>query len=668
MGLPANIVCLALNPGLEYDGGAGVNIFTNLWTNPSFEYGVTSVTANGGSGGTAAITQVTSPLTPFHGTHYAQCLWSAASGSPTGGIDFAAITVATGRMYVSAYVKVGSGGAGQQNLVWSFTGTAAFTTQSNPAHVAAAADGWYRMEAFLTITTAGTLIAHLGGTTGTGSHNWSVGASLNIDGVMMVPGTAYSLPYGDGDDFVTATVGWGWTGAPPTTSVYQSGNYQNGYNNFAASGGAIEYAGAAHVRSGLNSLHIMATGAANPGCTMDPLAFTNGTVITCGCWVYWPSQYGAPLPITLTLTGGLAASTTVTPAADTWTQIIVTGTTTSATATTMAVKCTGTPPPGATYMVDDLTANEGTNTASFNGDMAPDSNYRYYWDGAEYGSTSEAEYRGLWLEEATGAPCKAMQITVSGLGLTATEVTVQRTADNETWTVPGWFNRKVTDADTETDFAIPLGRPVTYTMFVNGVQFTQQTITLASTCGYVQDPYDPTSAMPVNTILTDTNVLTLGKGALDSRTHVSNATKATVMGAKRQYSISGQRLADGSVIMLIHAWKNTVSDQFKAMSEGAPILLFRGLPSWGSIPGLAYMDGPVQEYAVNRYQHPGNNNALTQWTITGDLVQAVSRLPITGKATYDQVAAEVAGATYATVQGRSGSRHYLDIQANPLTL
>jgi hypothetical protein len=126
-------------------------------------------------------------------------------------------------------------------------------------------------------------------------------------------------------------------------------------------------------------------------------------------------------------------------------------------------------------------------------------------------------------------------------------------------------------------------------------------------------------------------------------------------------------MADAAATFILNAWKNTTSDQFKAMVAQAPILLIRGLPSWGSVPGLAYVDAPAQEQNVTRYKNYPNDG-LTTWTLAGDLVQPVSRKPITGAVTNDQVQTNLTGVTYNTILARSGSKKNVDIKANPLGL
>lgn len=354
---------------------------------------------------------------------------------------------------------------------------------------------------------------------------------------------------------------------------------------------------------------------------------------------------------------------------------LVTGVTIEQTSTVGTFFDGGTAASGGTTYAWASTANASVSYAQtltgpstyFDGTTSPDTTNYYSWTGTANASSSQAEYRGIWIETLTGPPCPRTQVTVSGLGPTAGAVKVTRTADGETWTVPGWFNRSVVDADTDTDYTVPLGRPVTYTLFFNGAQIGQTTLTIASTSGWVQSPYDPSTAMPINTLLTDPATLTLVKGALDTRTSTTNSSRATVMGSARPVTIASQRITDSGATYILHAWKNATSDQFKALIAQAPIVLFRGLPSWGSIPGLAYLDAPAQEADVSRYKNYPNDG-LTRWTLAGDLVQPVSRKAVAGVVTNDQVQTALAGTTYNTILARSGSKKNVEVKANPLGL
>jgi hypothetical protein len=673
MSLPANLINLVLNADNNAHSATGTQLIaTNLFTNPLFAAATTGVTAVNGTGGTSALTVATYPALPWNGfsSTTAQQKWSVATTAVSGGLDFLSVSPGTGLYYVSADVYVSV----TQRLQWTFTGTATVTVTSAPATVVTGGT-WTRMEAFINVTVAGTVIPHLYATAGTSAVNWPINGILSVGNVMMVHGIGASLPrfpvfVNQGLNAITVS----WTGtANASTQTWNAPTV----NGVGASGGSLPYYDNEAVTYQLQApapaptlgstqyAACMAQGSANPGLTFPTVTFPTGVTGNIALWVVTEMDQPAQ-SVTLTCTGGLAGTATIFPTPGVWTKVMFTGVTTAG-ATTYTVTLGGTPVAGTTFYVNSSLAIVGSYTNYFSGSYQRDPAYYAFWTGATDNSTSQLEYRGVWVEQNTGAGAPTVQVYASGLGGSASTVQVTRTADGETWTVPGWFDRSVIDSDTSIDFTPPLGRPITYTLYQNGVQINQMAITVASATGWVQDPYDPSTAMPIQTVLGTTTQLAMAKGSLDSRTHVTNASRATVMGAKRQYSISGQRIADGAVIFIINAWQNDVSDRFKSMVTSASILLFRGLPSWGSVSGLAYMDGPVQEFAVNRYRVPGNN-ALTQWTITGDLVVPVARGPFTSTVTNDMVQANCAGVTNAAILARSGAKKNVDIKANPLSL
>ena len=324
---------------------------------------------------------------------------------------------------------------------------------------------------------------------------------------------------------------------------------------------------------------------------------------------------------------------------------------------------------GEVHWIDEMILQQGSAVGTWvDGDSPADDKYRYFWSSTAGNSPTTARYRGVWVEAISGGSgAPGIQVYASGTGTSTADVTITRTADNETWTVPGWNERSIVDGDTTQDFACPLGRDVVYTLFINDSQINSMTINVSATTGWVQDPWDPSTAMPIETTLVTPTHLTLGQQALAQRTHTVNATRGQLMGSTRQYSLSGQRTMDDGCHFMMYAHQNDVSDAFHDLVKSTPILLFRPLPSWGSVPGLAYTDGSAVETPLNRQRIAGNA-ATTQWDVTGGLIQPVTRVPLVSTATYNQMATALNGTTYDTIQARSGSKKYIEIKANPLAL
>lgn len=668
MALPANRINLLPNPCMEATSGT-VNIRTNLATNPNAA-SVTGYSAVAGTGGTAALTNQTSG--GHTGTDFNRVTWSVATTAVSGGVLYGSTTGLTaGNTYaMAAWVRSNVAQKVYLGIDWN-TNVGGYISSSAGVAVTLVANTWTRLTnvaAAPATATQGnlTVLATAGGLL------WANGNTLDIDDLLFewapAVGTDFSGRTAAGGDFTYA-----WSGTTDASTSFQRAAGITGWTGTNATYSSSTAQFANHAKSGA-----LISNGTTPATASTPTG-TSGVAVSPSTSYALQGQIKAATAgrtVTAAITWYTAAGASISTSTGTGTLDVTTGFTvvsvvavspSNAAFASVAISVAS-PGNTETHWVDSCLLEKATTIGSyFDGDLPADGNYRYFWDGTANASTSEAEYRGVWVEQVIGSGCPKVQVTVSGMGLVAGNVQVTRTADNETWTVPGWYSRSVIDTDTDTDFAPPLGRTVTYTSYFNGVQINQMSLTVTSTTGWVQDPYDPTTAMPINTLMTDPTMLTLAHGALDSRTHVTNASKATVMGAKRQYSITGQRLPDGGIILILNAWQNSTSDAFKAMST-APILLFRGLPSWGSLPGLAYMDGPVQEFAIDRYRKPGNNNALTQWTVTGDLIQPVSRQPLTGKVTNAQVQTNLTGVTNATIAARSGTKRNIDIKASPLSL
>lgn len=661
----------------------------NLATNPTAA-STTNYAAIAGTGGTAALTnQVTAG---FSGSNFNRTTWTVATTSPSGGQSYLQTGLAAATAYqLSIYVRASK--AQTVSLKADFeTSSSTIVNTVFGGTVALLANTWTRLTI---LGTSGASVDRVLMTVAAASSgvNWANTDTLDLDAVQIIlaPTAAARTNLVTNPSSGTATTGYsalaGTSGVAAITRVTAGGSTTPTFarctwstGTTAPSGGILygsttgltaaqTYTASIWVRSSVAQSLYISVDWNNAGGGYISTTASGAVAVLANTWTRINVTGTAPALTTQAnisgIVGGAGANWAIGGTLDMQGVLLETGPTLQAffdgnTAVTTLLGHSWT---GAS---DASTSIEFNLTAYFDGSLPPDSSYRYFWTSTANASTSHAEYRGIWVENVTGPPCPRVQVTVSGLGLAAGLVQVTRTADGETWTVPGWYNRSVVDTDTDTDFAVPLGRNVTYTLFFNGAQIGQMSITVTSTTGWVQSPYDPAGAMPINTLLSDPAVLTLAKGALDSRTHASNASKATVMGSKRPHSISGQRLVDGSTMFILHAWKNATSDQFKTMAT-APILLIRGLPSWGSLPGLAYTDAPAQEYAVSRYKNYPLDG-LTQWVISGDLVQPISRKPLTGAVTNDQVQANLTGVTYNTILARSGSKKNVDIKANPLGL
>lgn len=271
---------------------------------------------------------------------------------------------------------------------------------------------------------------------------------------------------------------------------------------------------------------------------------------------------------------------------------------------------------------------------------------------------------GLIVVPVYGVGAPRAQMTVFGLDPVANVVTIRRTCNGETWTVPGWKNRVIFDSDTGTDFVVPLGREVVYVLFVNDQAVSSITITVLSPNGYIMDPIHPEYSLAVSTVFLGPNVLALSNKALKTVTYAGSTEGERPLGSRYKIARSGQREGATGVEVVINAHSNNASDELLELIQDTPTLLFRSVPSWGSIPALMYLNGSVTEEPVTR----AHGGSFTQWTISGDLVAPVTRPAITGIVTHDMVKLSVGLLTHDEIYNVSGSKTWTEIKAAPLEL
>ncbi len=300
----------------------------------------------------------------------------------------------------------------------------------------------------------------------------------------------------------------------------------------------------------------------------------------------------------------------------------------------------------------------------FDGVNTGGGNYSSKWNGTANASTSTRDYYGVWAEPVSGAGAPKVQVTVIGLGVVSVSTQVIRQCGRDVWSVPGWKKRNTLGGETYTDATPPLGRPVTYTLISNGQTINSITITVDSTTGWIQDPLSPETAMPVATTDGNPAVLALGKAALKRISYGAQYEDETPLGGQYPIVRASARGAGAGVEFHLQAYQNVTSDALQQLVLDTPILLFRGLPSWGSIPALAYLIGDVEEAPYNR----DRGGQFTTWVAGGKLAAPVVLGPLTGSVTNTMVQDNLVGRTNASIQSTSGTKRNIDVQADPLSL
>lgn len=271
------------------------------------------------------------------------------------------------------------------------------------------------------------------------------------------------------------------------------------------------------------------------------------------------------------------------------------------------------------------------------------------------------------VEPNLAAPCPRTEITITGLGVGDSAVSVWRTSDGEREEVQGFRRERMNDAAYLEDWAAPLGRPVTYEVEVVtgpnvGSRVTSDPVTVDSASGYIQDALNPFTAVPV----------TGGRGpdgpylrakALSELEQQADVSIFRVMGSKKPMALIGERMAVSGVDTSVATRSAEQNAQLKALLDSSANLLFRPLPEWGDfgLPGAMYLASPsISRLPVN-VQYGGD---LTWWDISSDVVQAPALKVLTAVFTYGDVA--LLFGTYQNKLDVLSGKSYLDDVKRPL--
>lgn len=183
----------------QVDGG----IITNLAQNPSVESDLNGWSANYGASGAGTTTRETNG--GRSGNAYARMVWTTASTSVWGGINFPNYSVQQGEsLAASVWVRTSSPQTIQLYLRpnnWPTNSDVIGPNISVPTNV------WTRLHTTQTSTPSG-VTTYFPLTVRTGSGTWQVGDRLDHDALMIVK-SQLQLEFADGN-----TADWTWNGTP----------------------------------------------------------------------------------------------------------------------------------------------------------------------------------------------------------------------------------------------------------------------------------------------------------------------------------------------------------------------------------------------------------------------------------------------------------------------
>lgn len=246
------------------------------------------------------------------------------------------------------------------------------------------------------------------------------------------------------------------------------------------------------------------------------------------------------------------------------------------------------------------------------------------------------------VEPIIGAPCDRAGITITGLGVGASVVSVWRTAGGERNPVRGARRVGMNDASYVVDFDAPLGRPVTYEVeVVSGPGGPSRTVaapvTIASVTGFLLDPLVPQTAVPVVGSRNSAGDIYLKSPALSQLEYRAEVSIFNVMGSDKPLALFGQRMAESGLDTSLATRSAEENARLKKLLRSTGQLLFKPLPEWGEfeLSGTLFLANASAKQLPVDVSWGGN---LTWWDLQSDVVAAPAVKVLSATFTYGDVA------------------------------
>ncbi len=306
----------------------------------------------------------------------------------------------------------------------------------------------------------------------------------------------------------------------------------------------------------------------------------------------------------------------------------------------------------------------------FDGEMPDGGSIVYAWTGTADASTSTAVtyVPTITLTSHTDSPCPRVDITIADLDPNDDVVNVWRTAEGKRRAVRNGRHRTIVGSDAITDYEVPLGRDVMYEVEVlSGIcaqaVVAPANVTINATSGWIQDPLDPTGAVPLYADYGPNGEPSLRVDAIKSFEYASGINLIPILGDDEPVALIGQAMAASNVpFHMITDAAQQATTLRNLLKQAAPVLI-RPLPGWASgLPGLCYVafDKPKEMPLDEQY-----GGQIIEWELKGTLVKPSNITVVVALFTYETVAA--LWSTYQSAQTTySGNgRSYLDTKKNP---
>lgn len=274
----------------------------------------------------------------------------------------------------------------------------------------------------------------------------------------------------------------------------------------------------------------------------------------------------------------------------------------------------------------------------------------------------------ITVEALMDAPTDRAGVTITGLGVGDSLVTLWRLADGTRTDVQGYRRVTMNDATYLEDMFCPLGRDVRYELEVmagplGASRTTSSAVFLPSTTGWLSDALVPeNSVRVVGKRRTDGDIYLRGP-ALQAFEHQADVSLFKIMGSKKPMALFGERMAAQGVDTSVGTRSLEENAALQELLDSTAQLVFRPLPAWGDI-GL---EGTVYLANAKYRRTPVNvlmGGKLTWWDLVSDVVEAPRIKVLTGTYTYGDVA--ILMSTYQQKQDLMAGGTYLDDLKNPI--
>jgi len=266
------------------------------------------------------------------------------------------------------------------------------------------------------------------------------------------------------------------------------------------------------------------------------------------------------------------------------------------------------------------------------------------------------------------SPCDRAGITITGLGIGNSLVTVWQLADGARNPVPGYRRVIMNDATFLTDFYCPLGRDVRYEVEVlsgplGASRTTSAPVFLASTTGWIMDALIPQTAVPVVGQRRDDGDIYLRGSALAALEYNADVSIYKIMGSNKPMALFGERMAEMGLDTSLGTRSAEQNAKLKKLLKSTAQLVFRPLPAWGDLEleGTMHLANATARQVPVTVQMGGK---ITWWDLVSDVVAAPAIKVLTATFTYGDVA--ILMATYQQKQDLMAGRTYLDDLKNPI--